>query len=75
MFFLLAKEHVAVKLRANFTPPAAPGIDVNPSVIFTWSAEGCTSVRQYTHQPDAVYTPLLYLRSIRNPGIADVLRT
>ncbi len=65
--FFLAKEQVTVKLRANFTPPAAPGIIVNPSVTFTWSAEGCTGVRQYAHQSGAVYTPLLYLRSIRKP--------
>lgn len=66
-FFLLAKEQVTVNLRANFTHPAAPGISVDPSVTFSWSTEGCTGVRQYAYQPDAVYTPLFHLRSVRKP--------
>jgi hypothetical protein len=67
--FLLASEQVTVDLRANFTHPAAPGINVNPSMTFSWSAEGCAGVRQYAYQSDAVYTPLFCLRSIRRPWL------
>jgi hypothetical protein len=67
LFLTLASEEVTVNLRANFTHPAAPGVNMNPSVTFGWSAEGCTGVRQYAYQPDAVYTPLFCLRSIRRP--------
>jgi hypothetical protein len=67
VFSLLAKEQVTVNLRANFTHPTAPGINVNPSLTFSWSTEGCTGVRQYAYQPDAVYTPLFHLRSVRKP--------
>jgi len=62
-----SKEQVTVNLRANFTHPTAPGINVNPSLTFSWSTEGCTGVRQYAYQPDAVYTPLFHLRSVRKP--------
>jgi hypothetical protein len=65
MLFLLASEQVTVDLRANFTHPAAPGINLNSSVSFGWSAEGCNGVRQFAYQPDAVYTPLFCLRSIK----------
>ena len=58
---------MTVNLRANITLPTAPGVNVNPTVTFSWSAEGCAGVRQYAHQPDAVYTPLFNLRSIRKP--------
>jgi len=62
-----SNEQVTVNLRTNLTHPTAPGINVNPSVTFSWSAEGCTGVRQYGYQTDAVYTPLFCLRSVRKP--------
>ncbi|KAH9998003.1 hypothetical protein BJV77DRAFT_787659 [Russula vinacea] len=64
-----SSEQVTVNLRADFTHPAAPGINTNPSVTFSWSAEGCSGVRQYAYRSDAVYTPLFCLRSIRRPWL------
>jgi hypothetical protein len=58
---------VTVSLRGNVTNPAARGGNVNPSVHLSWFSEGSAGVRQYAYRPDAVYTPLFCMRSIRKP--------
>ena len=67
MLFPLASEQVTVNLRATASHPAAPGVNMNAAVSFSWSAEGSTGVRQYAYQLEPVYTPLFSLKSIRKP--------
>jgi len=65
--FYLASEQVTVSLRTGINPSAGPGANPDPPVTHHWSAEGSTGVRQYAYKPDAVYTPLFCLKSIRKP--------
>jgi len=62
-----SSEQVTVSLRTRINPPAGPGANPEPPVTYQWSAEGSTGVRQYAYRPDAVYTPLFCLKSIRKP--------
>jgi len=62
-----SSEQVTVSLRARASPLADPGANPAPSATYQWFAEGSTGVRQYAYRPDAVYTPLFCLKSIRKP--------
>lgn len=67
LFSLLANEQLTVSLHKNVPAPADSSTDTTPPVTFNWSAEGSTGVRQYAYRHEAVYTPLLRMRSIRKP--------
>jgi len=54
-------------LRAQIPTAMAPGVKISPNVNVSWVSEGCTGVRQYAYKPDAVYTPLFCMKSIRKP--------
>jgi len=60
---------VAVGLRAHVPIPVAPAVHVSPAVNISWFSEGCTGVRQYAYNENAVYTPLLCMKSIRKPWV------
>src|ERR1700730_9147849 len=51
-----------VSLR-NVTTPG----NIAHTVRLHWVSEGSAGVRQYVYRPDAVYTPLFCMRSIRKP--------
>ncbi|KAH9056486.1 hypothetical protein EDB87DRAFT_1636328 [Lactarius vividus] len=55
-------EQVAVGLRADLPPQLS---NVNPALGVGWTAHGSIGVRQQGYQPDATYTPLFGLRSLR----------
>jgi len=60
-----SNEQVTVSLRENITPSEA-------GIRFTWSADGSSRNCQHSYRPDAVYTPLFCLRSIRKPFLKRV---
>ncbi|KAI0004612.1 hypothetical protein BJV74DRAFT_763147 [Russula compacta] len=60
-----SSEHVTISLHANVPTPGAPGVTVQPSSTFSWSAEGSTGVRQYAYRDGLAFTPLFSLRTIK----------
>jgi len=55
-------EQIAVDLRANLPPPVS---HVNPALGVGWMAHGTIGIGQQGYQPDAIYTPLFSLRTLK----------
>ena len=67
ILFHPVNEKVAVRLQTDVTPPATPGVNINPAANISWFTDGCTGIQQHAYQPIPAYTPLFCLRSIRRP--------